>query len=244
MTPSLLAALQEARANKRPVVLATRLRDGAQMLLSDHTAEPELADPAEPELTDAARVALVRDESRTVQASGAEWFLHVYNPPFRLVVIGAVHIAQAMVPMAAVLGIATTIIDPRRSFATDERFPGVTLLTDWPDEAMDAVQPDSRTAVVALTHDPKLDDPGLDRALRSPALYVGALGSRKTQAARLRRLAALGHDPATLARIHGPIGLNIEAVTAPEVALSIMAEIVAVRRHAAIARREALQAAA
>ena len=236
MTPDLLAALQRARADKQPVVLATRLSDGLQMLLPDPAAEPALADFS--------AAALDRDESRTVKLSGTDWFLHVHNPPFRLVLVGAVHISQAVLPMTAALGWGTIVVDPRRSFATAERFPGVTLMTDWPDEALDALRPDSRTAVVTLTHDPKLDDPALDRALHSPALYIGALGSRRTHAGRLRRLAELGHDAQTMARIRGPVGLNLEAVTAPEIALSIVSEIVAVRRHAAIARREALQEAA
>ena len=149
------------------------------------------------------------------------------------------HIAQALVPFAAGLGFAVTVVDPRRSFASDERFPDVTISTDWPDEAMDALRPDIRTAVVTLTHDPKLDDPALDRALKSPAFYIGALGSRRTHAARLKRLRELGHDDAALARIRGPVGLNIEAVTAPEIALSIMAEIVAVRRGAPLGQQRA-----
>jgi xanthine dehydrogenase accessory factor len=129
------------------------------------------------------------------------------------------------------------VVDPRRSFATDARFPNVTVMTDWPDEAMDVLAPDSRTAVVTLTHDPKLDDPALDRALRSDAFYIGSLGSRKTHNARLARLRELGHDDDALARIRGPVGLNIEAVTAPEIALAILAEFVAVRRNAPLATK-------
>lgn len=180
----------------------------------------------------ASRRALDRDESTTVSVDGAEWFLHAYAPPVRLVIVGAVHIAQSLVPMAAQLGVSVIVIDPRRSFATEERFPNVTLMDDWPDEAMDKILPDSRTAVITLTHDPKLDDPGLDRALRSDAFYIGSLGSRKTHAARLARLKALGHDDNTLARIRGPVGLNIGAVTAPEIAASILGEFIAVRRNA------------
>ena len=236
MTPAILSALTEARAQKRPVVLATRLPDGAQMLLP--------GDAADPALRDAARAALARDESRTVQAAGCEWFLHVFNPPLRLIVVGAVHIAQALAALAAPLGIATVVVDPRGAFATAERFPGVRIMSEWPDEALDALRPDSRTAIVTLTHDPKLDDPALDRALRSDAFYIGALGSRRTHAARLQRLAALGHDAGATARIRGPVGLDLAAVTAPEIALSILAEFVAVRRHAALAARAAAKAAA
>lgn len=227
MTPALLAALTEARAAKRPVVLATRLPDGAQCLLPDQAAAAAL--------NQAAAAALAEDTSGTHRIDGADWFLHAYNPPLRLIVVGAVHIAQALVPFAAEVGFAVTVVDPRRGFASDERFPGVTIRADWPDEAMAALAPDSRTAVVTLTHDPKLDDPALDQALRSDAFYIGALGSRRTHAARLGRLAALGHSEAALARIKGPVGLNLEAVTAPEIGLSIVAELVAARRGSPLA---------
>ncbi len=230
MTPALLAALQDARAQSRPVVLATRLPDGAQLLLPGDAAD----DAAAGDLAVAAARALLRDEARTVTlADGETWFLGAYNPRPRLIVVGAVHIAQALAPMAGLLGLEVIVVDPRRSFASDERFPGVRLMTEWPDEALDALRLDSRTAVVTLTHDPKLDDPALDRALRSAAFYIGALGSRKTHAARLDRLRALGHDDAAVARIHGPAGLALGAVSAAEIALSILAEFVAVRRHGA-----------
>jgi xanthine dehydrogenase accessory factor len=229
MTPDLLQALAAARDADRPAVLATRLPDGLQMLLPDPAAPPALAH--------AARQALAADASGTVAVGDESWFLHVHNPVLRVMVVGAVHIAQALVPMAAFLGYGITVIDPRRSFATDERFPNVAVSTEWPDEALDALKPDSRTAIITLTHDPKLDDPALDRALKSQAFYIGALGSRKTHAARLGRLRELGHDDAAMARIRGPVGLNIEAVTAPEIALSILAEIVAVRRGAAMAQK-------
>jgi xanthine dehydrogenase accessory factor len=231
MTPEILAALEAAKNAKTPVALATRLLTGEQSLLPD---------PAAPQgLNEAAQRALDRDESGTVRIDGTDWFLHAYNPPLRLIVVGAVHIAQALVPFAAPCGFAVTVVDPRRSFASDERFPGTTISHDWPDEALDAFAPDSRTAVVTLTHDPKLDDPALDRALKSQAFYIGALGSRRTHAARLQRLRELGHSDDALARIKGPVGLNIEAVTAPEIALSIIAEVVAVRRNAPLAAKSA-----
>lgn len=231
MTPDILAALQAAKEAKRPVVLATKLPSGEQRLLPNPAADSAL--------NEAAARALREDESGTVKLPDGDWFLHVHNPPVRLVVVGAVHIAQALVPFAAQCGFAVTVVDPRRSFASDERFPDVTISTAWPDEAMDALRPDARTAVVTLTHDPKLDDPALDRALKSPAFYIGALGSRRTHAARLARLRAMGHSEDALARIQGPVGLNIEAVTAPEIALSIMAEIVAVRRGAQVPQKRA-----
>ena len=234
MTPETIAALEAAKRDGRPVVLATRLPDGEQRLLPDPGSPPEL--------NEAAAVALRDDESGTVKVGGGDWFLHVYNPPLRLVVVGAVHIAQALVPFASQCGFAVTVVDPRRSFASDERFPNVTISSAWPDEAMDELRPNSRTAVVTLTHDPKLDDPALDRALKSRAFYIGALGSRRTHAARLKRLRELGHAEDALGRIKGPVGLNIEAVTAPEIALSIIAEVVAVRRGAPVPAKASLAA--
>ena len=226
MKQPLLEAVQQARQAGRPVVLATRLPDGAQVLLPD---------PHYPALTEAAKRALGSERSGTQEVEGATWFLHAYNPAARIVIVGAVHIAQALVPLAVQLGYGVTVADPRRAFASEERFPNVTVSTDWPDEALDALRPDSRTAVVTLTHDPKLDDPALDRALKSDAFYIGALGSRRTHAKRLERLRELGHGDDALARIRGPVGLNIGAVTAPEIALSILAQIVAVRREAPLA---------
>ena len=175
---------------------------------------------------------------------GEARFVHPHNPPLRLIVVGAVHIAQALVPMAQTTGFAVTVVDPRRAWATADRFPGITLIQEWPDEAMVALAPDSRTAVVTLTHDPKLDDPALDVALKSDAFYIGALGSRRTHAKRVARLTELGHAEAAIARIHAPVGLNIGAVTAPEIALSILAEIVAARRGAALGARGAAAPAA
>ncbi|MBV8914741.1 MAG: XdhC family protein [Acetobacteraceae bacterium] len=225
MTPDFLARVEHAREAKRPVVVATKLPDGTQLLLPDDEAPAPIKEEAAKALRD--------DKSGTVQTDGGTWFLHVHNPPLRLVVVGAVHIAQALVPMAAQLGYGVTVVDPRRAFATDERFPDVSVSTEWPDDAMDALRPDTRTAVVTLTHDPKLDDPALDRALKSEAFYIGALGSKRTHARRLDRLRELGHADTALRRIHGPVGLDIAAVTAPEIALSVLAQLVEVRRRGA-----------
>jgi len=235
MTPATLAALLAARREGRSVVLATSLPDGAQFLIPG---------PDVPEALAAAAIrAIATDRSTTVPIGNRTFFLHVHTPPLRLIVVGAVHIAQALVPFAAGTGYAVTVVDPRRAFATDARFPDVAVRTDWPDEALDELRPDGRTAIVTLTHDPKLDDPALDRALRSAAFYIGALGSRKTHAARLSRLRALGHDDTALARIHGPVGLDLGAVSAPEIALSIIAQIVATHRAPAAGERAAPHAA-
>ncbi len=241
MRRALFEALQASRTAQRSVLLATRLADGAQALITDSGVEGDAVPEA---IIKAAHQALRDDAARVVEHAGERWFLHPHNPPLRLIIVGAVHIAQGLAAMAPQLGFSVTVIDPRRSFATAERFPGVTLDDRWPDEAMAALAPNRRSAVVTLTHDPKLDDPALDAALRTEAFYIGALGSRRTHAARLARLAALGHAPETLARIRGPVGLAIEAVTAPEIALAILAEIVAVRRGAALSARASAEAAA
>ncbi|WP_419556472.1 XdhC family protein [Roseomonas haemaphysalidis] len=209
------------------MAVLTELSTGHQFLYPDDNApEP---------LVHAAKSALDLDKASSLTVAGADWFVHPYNPPLRLIVVGAVHVAQALVPMAAGCGFAVTVVDPRGAFATTERFgTDVVLRDEWPDDALQALAPDTRTAVVTLTHDPKLDDPALEVALRSPAFYVGALGSRKTHAKRLDRLREAGLDEAALARIAAPVGLNIGAVTAPEIALSVLAQIVARRRGAAL----------
>jgi len=159
-----------------------------------------------------------------------ETFVAIHNPPLRLIIVGAVHIAQALVPMARIAGYDPLLIDPRESFASETRFPGETILFDWPDEAVKAYGLDSRTALVLLTHDPKLDDPALAEALRSDVFYIGALGSTRTHAKRVERLEQAGFSPHEIARIHGPIGLDIGAAGPSEIALAILAEITRVLR--------------
>lgn len=228
MKLDLLEALNAARAKKRRVCLVRFLRAHAESLVVD--GEVVGGEALAPELLVAVEAAHRRDRSETVETAQGPAFLQIFNPPLRLVIVGAVHIAQALAPMAALMGYAVAVIDPRRSFATDARFPDVTLVTDWPDEAMEAAAPDRRTAVVTLTHDPKLDDPALDVALRSDAFYIAALGSKRTHAGRVERLKALDHDEAAIARIHGPAGLDIGAVSPAEIAVSVLAEMTAVLR--------------
>jgi xanthine dehydrogenase accessory factor len=228
MKLAVLEKLQKARAGRVPVALVTDLDTGAQALLESGkmTGDVELDGDAL-----AAAVKLIeRDASGQVDVEGRRIFVHVHSPPARLIVVGAVHIAQALVPMAALSGYAVTVVDPRRAFATDARFPTVTLSDDWPDEAMEKLAPDARTAVVTLTHDPKLDDPALTVALRSPAFYVGCLGSKRTHAKRVERLKAQGLTDAEIGRIHGPVGLSINAISPAEIAISILGQITQVRR--------------
>ncbi len=228
MKRELLDALLADRAAKKPVVLATVLGTGEQWLICGNGCTPGAPD----DVIAAARAALAADKSQTVEGPDGPVFLQVHNPPLRMIVVGAVHIAQALAPMAALAGYQVTVVDPRGAFATEDRFPGVEVSDDWPDEAMEALAPDSRTAVVTLTHDPKLDDPALEVALKSDAFYVGSLGSKKTHLARTKRLARLGIDADAIALIHGPAGLPIGAKSPAEIAVAILAQVIETRRHA------------
>jgi xanthine dehydrogenase accessory factor len=219
--------LTDARLSGRPIVLATAVESGEERLI-----DPTL--PPKDDVAIAAREAALRDRSGTAEVAGRDWFLNVFNPALQMYVVGAVHIAQPLSRMAALSGFNVTVIDPRTAFATGERFPGLRLITEWPDEALANIALDMRSAVVTLTHDPKLDDPALAAALKSPAFYIGALGSKKTHAARLARLKAMGFDDAALARIHGPVGLDIEAQSPAEIAVSILAQVIARLRGAAV----------
>ena len=205
----LLAEIVAARAARRPLVYAVRPGDWSRRLI----AGP--GDPLWPE----AEAALRADRSGFV----GEWFLQALNPPPRLVIVGAAHVAQHLAPMARIAGFDVTVVDPRAAFATEARFPGTRLMVDWPDEALAEIGLDTRVAVVTLTHDPKIDDSAIVATLASDAFYLGCLGSRKTHAQRLERLSALG--PA-LGRIHAPVGLAIGARTPAEIAVSIMAEVI------------------
>ena len=220
---SLLERLAAARAAQRPVALLTALGSGEQALQFE---DGDGGGVFGGDVAVAAREALHAGESRTTESDAAgKVFIHVFNPPLRLFVVGAVHITQALAPMAAMLGYAVTVVDPRRAFATPTRFADVRVLDTWPDEALAAEALDARSAVVTLTHDPKLDDPALAAALASQAFYIGCLGSRRTHAKRLERLTRAGFDAAQFARLHGPVGLAIGARTPAEIATAILAEM-------------------
>jgi xanthine dehydrogenase accessory factor len=169
-------------------------------------------------------------KSGMVEHEGASYFLTVQAPPVRFVVVGAVHISQALAPMAALAGFAMTIVDPRTAFATPERFPDVPVVAEWPDIALPPMKLDRYTAMAFFTHDPKIDDPGLVQALRAECFYIGALGSRKTHAKRIERLRAAGFGEAEIARIRAPIGLDIGAVSPAEIAVSVLGEVIAALR--------------
>ncbi|HSI39822.1 MAG TPA: XdhC family protein [Xanthobacteraceae bacterium] len=231
MDVALLHALNAERAARRACVLVTDLSSGAQRLV---TAAQAPADPLAAVLAEA-----LRTGRSGMAAAGERVFLTVQVPPPRLVVTGAVHISQMLAPMARLAGFAVTIVDPRTGFATAQRFPDADLHAAWPDQVLPALALDGFTAFVALSHDPKIDDPGLAEALARGCFYVGALGSRKSHAGRLARLAGLGVRPEALGRIRGPVGLDIGAVSPAEIAVSILAELVAALRRPAPAQERA-----
>ncbi len=236
MRRATLEQLMTARREGRPLVRALNLASG----------EERLIDPASDVsvLGRAAQLAARHDASRRIVLDGCDWLLTVYHVPWEIVIVGAVHIAQALAALAVPAGYRVRVIDPRALYATEERFAGIVLQRAWPDEAL-ARQPLTRhSALVALAHDAKLDDDALARALRSPAFYVGALGSQRTHARRLARLAAMGLSQAELSRIHGPVGLAIGARSPADIAIAILAELVQLRRAAKPPRIAAIVLAA
>jgi len=216
----ILAALNAERAARRAVVVVTKVATGAQRLV-------KAADIAVDPLAEVLSARLRSGKSGMAESPQGQLFLTVHVPPPRLVITGAVHISQALAPMARLLGYDVVIVDPRTAFATSERFPDVPVIAEWPDTALPPLNIDRYTAFIALTHDPKIDDPALLHALGSDCFYIGALGSKKTHGRRVERLTAAGVDAAALARIHAPIGLSIGAVSPAEIAVSIMAQITA-----------------
>jgi xanthine dehydrogenase accessory factor len=226
MKADILIDLQKCIAAKQPCALVTDTMTGQQSLVTVTETNGPLALDGTALLE--VRRLIAADKSAMIVDSSL--FARVYAPEPRMVIVGAVHIAQSLVPLAQLAGFAPIVIDPRAAFLSSGRLAGATAIEAWPDEGMAQVKPDARTAVVTLTHDPKLDDPALIAALRSPAFYIGALGSRKTHDKRLQRLRDEGFGDDALARIHGPVGLNINAISPAEIAVSIVAQVVSVMR--------------
>lgn len=224
---STLKAMNAARNDRRGAVLVSDLASATSRLITEDQVSGDA-------LGMEIRVRLLSGKSGLVEIDGRSLFLNVHLPPPRIVVIGAVHISQALAPMAALAGFQVTIIDPRTAFATPERFAGIDLRADWPDDVLAEMPLDRYSAMVAVTHDPKIDDPGLIAALEAGCFYVGALGSRKTHAKRVERLAAGGFDADVIARIRAPIGLDIGAATPAEIAVAILAEIIQSLRRRSI----------
>ncbi len=224
MDPYLLRKLNTERAARRAVIHLTDLGDGRDRVIRE-------GDPVAGPLGAAIESAFRSGKSGLVEAEDRKFFLNVHLPPARIVAIGAVHISQALAQMARVAGFDITIIDPRTAFATEERFAGIDLVADWPEDVLKGRPLDAYTALVAVTHDPKIDDFPLSQALSSGCFYVGALGSRKTHAKRIERLVALGHSEAQIATISAPVGLDIGAASPAEIAVSVLADIIEHLRH-------------
>ena len=218
MKLDILTALNTERAARRAAIVITNVENGAQRLA-------KAADIARDPLRAVLAERLRSSKSGMEETSEGRVFLTVYVPAPQLVIIGAVHISQALAPVGKLLGYDVTIVDPRTAFASPERFPYVKVIAEWPDTALPPLNVDRYTAFVALTHDPKIDDPALIHALSHDCFYIGALGSRKTHGRRIERLKGQGLSDAALSRIHAPIGLDIGAVSPAEIAVAIMAQI-------------------
>ena len=235
MKLALLDQLLDAGRSHSGLALVTDLGSGAQQLVTRGNSVGDLS-LDEDELIRIRRM-IDEDRSQVVATAARELFVEVWSAALRLIVVGAVHTAQPLAPLARLLGYEVTVIDPRAAFASEMRFPGTALVVEWPEVAVPRLEPDGRTAVITLSHNPRIDDPALIAALRSEAFYIGALGSRRTHEQRRQRLAQEGFDAVSLNRIRGPIGLAIGALTPGEIAVSIMAEITAVLRRSALAAR-------
>lgn len=230
MKRALLERLNAERAARRACVLVTDIASGEARLLG----ESEISgDPLHEHLAGALRTG----KSTVIESHGQKLFLNVHVPPVKLLIMGAVHISQELAPIARQVGFDVTVVDPRTAFATPERFPAVKLLAEWPDNVLSGLNLDRYTAFVALTHDPKIDDPGLVHALQKDCFYIGALGSRKTHGARVERLRAKGFGDKAIARINAPVGLNIGAISPAEIAISIIGEMIAALRADRVAAK-------
>lgn len=221
MKASTIKLLLEAKNSRTPIVILKSLNsDDEQIVTIDGMSRL-------PDLEMELEQAFVSDKSRIIQTSLGEMFIQTFSPPPRLFIIGAVHVTQHMLPIARSVGYEPVIIDPRTAFATEERFGDANLIAKWPQDVLNETLLDSRSALVALTHDPKIDDPAIELALNNPCFYIGALGSRRTHGSRVQRLTSRGFDDSQISRIKAPIGLNIGAQGPAEIAISIMAEITA-----------------
>ena len=223
MKTSILNQILAEKTANHSAVLVTYLTSGQERLFS--LANERELDECGESLASEIKKAVRNDPSTIINTDDGKAFLHVFNPQLRLIIVGAVHIAQPLSQMAAMSGYEVTVIDPRKTFANEKRFPNVTVITKWPDVIIRNLNPDSRTAIVTLTHDPKVDDPALQASLKSEAFYIGALGSKKTHILRHERLERAGFDQQARQRIKGPVGLSIGAKSPAEIAVAILAQI-------------------
>lgn len=237
MKLELLERLLAANRAGTPAALATDLTTGAQCYVTIADCVGDLTLGAEQLMQ--VRQAIEDDQSRMITLGNGQIFIEVSSPQLRLIVIGGVHTAQSLGPMARLVGYEVTVVDPRAAFASPARFPDTHLVNEWPDQAVPALKPNRRTAIVTLTHNAKIDEAALAAGLRTDAFYIGALGSRRTHAKRCERLSEAGFDAVAVKRIRGPVGLPIGALTPGEIAIAIMAEITAALRRSPLATRAA-----
>ena len=223
----------ELIADMRPLTIVTELSSGKKRLLNANnslTGSLQLSETLEKSVQEVVR----NDVSKLISVESNEYFVELLNLPLRMIIVGAVHISQALVGFAKSAGFEVSVIDPRGTFATKTRFPGVTLIDEWPDDAVNTLKPDNRTALITLTHDPKLDDPALEAALTSECFYIGSLGSKKTHSSRVERLLSNGFTDKQINRINAPIGLDIGAKSPSEIAVSILAEVISAKYNKAL----------
>ena len=222
MKDTTLDTLLLKKNNRQQIIFATEIQTGKQLFLDKNSKNT-----LDKKILNASKEILTNEKSGVIDINKSLWFINISLPPLRLVIVGAVHIAQPLAKMASTIGYEVSIIDPRSAFANDKRFPNIKIIKDWPEEALEDFNIDNRTAVVTLTHDPKLDDAALSAALKSNAFYIGSLGSQKTHSARIQRLKIADFNKKDIDKIHGPIGLSIGAKSPEEIAVSIISEIIA-----------------
>ena len=221
MKDKTLQLVLSEKNNRNTIIVATELESGQQIILNNNDKNNQIYISA--------KSLIKQGKSDIINIDNQRWFINISLPPLRLVTVGAVHIAQPLAEIATIAGYEVTIIDPRAAFANNKRFPNINIVNEWPEEALIDFKIDNRTAVVTLTHDPKLDDSALYAALNSKAFYIGSLGSKKTHNARIERLKIAGFNENAIKKIHGPVGLSIGAKSPQEIAISIMSELIQCR---------------
>ena len=224
MKDETLSLILSEKNNRNTIIVATEINSGEQIIINEKN-DTDINN----KILIAAKNNIIQGKSEILEIESNKWFLNITLPPLRLITVGAVHIAQPLAEIATISGYEVIIIDPRAAFANTQRFPDIKIINEWPEVALNELAIDNRTAVVTLTHDPKLDDSALNAALKSKAFYIGSLGSKKTHKARVQRLKIANFSEDEINRIHGPIGLSIGAKSPQEIAISIISEIITIR---------------
>ena len=224
MKDETLSLILSEKNNRNTIIVATEINSGEQIIINEKN-DTDINN----KILIAAKNNIIQGKSEILEIESNKWFVNITLPPLRLITVGAVHIAQPLAEIATISGYEVIIIDPRAAFANNQRFPDIKIINEWPEVALNELAIDNRTAIVTLTHDPKLDDSALNAALKSKAFYIGSLGSKKTHKARVQRLKIANFSEDEIKRIHGPIGLAIGAKSPQEIAISIISEIITIR---------------